>query len=129
MRVFDAFDDDDDAEVKIIMEPVHGDDLYDTLGKLPGSFAEDTARTIVRDVARALQYIHARGIMHRDIKLQNIMMETVHGSDGVVAKVTGVAVCASTDVAVDVTEKGARAASVRVVVGDECSFVCGGFYV
>jgi serine/threonine protein kinase len=50
----------------IVMEHVQGIDLYDLLErcrKLP----YDVAAVIALQVARALDYIHYRGILHRDI--------------------------------------------------------------
>ncbi|GAB4510874.1 MAG: hypothetical protein Tsb0020_28450 [Haliangiales bacterium] len=62
----------------IIMEYVEGIDVYDLLeraDKLPF----DVAAIIALQVARALDYIHYRGILHRDIKPGNIMLSRQGG--------------------------------------------------
>lgn len=57
----------------IVMEYLQGKDLGDALqefGRLP--FAQ--ALPILRDVAAALDYAHARGVIHRDVKPSNVML-------------------------------------------------------
>ena len=58
-----------------VMEYVEGKTLYDDLlaGKV---FAEDEALEIIIQVARALAHSHARGLIHRDVKPKNIMINT-----------------------------------------------------
>jgi calcium-dependent protein kinase len=40
-----------------------------------GHLSEDHAKTIIRQLLSAIAHMHSRGICHRDIKLQNILME------------------------------------------------------
>lgn len=58
-----------------VMEYVEGKTLYDDLsaGKI---FKEDEALDIVIQVARALNHAHACGLIHRDVKPKNIMINT-----------------------------------------------------
>ena len=60
----------------IVMEYIEGDNLSDLLeekGRLPFDiFLEISLQTV-----RALQYLHNRGIVHRDIKTSNLMLEKV----------------------------------------------------
>ena len=62
-----------DGSMFIIMEYVQGIDLFDLLEKrrmLP----VDVAAIIALAVARALDYAHFRGIVHRDVKPANVMI-------------------------------------------------------
>lgn len=57
-----------------VMEYVEGKTLYDDLsaGKV---FKEEEALEIIIQVAHALAHAHARGLIHRDVKPKNIMMD------------------------------------------------------
>jgi serine/threonine-protein kinase len=54
------------------MPLIHGESLADRLARGPVPLAE--AVSILRDVARALAYAHEHGIVHRDVKPQNILI-------------------------------------------------------
>lgn len=58
-----------------VMEYVEGKTLYEDLsrGKI---FSEQEAINIITQVARALAHAHARGLIHRDVKPKNIMINT-----------------------------------------------------
>ncbi|MHC4499033.1 MAG: serine/threonine protein kinase [Planctomycetota bacterium] len=57
-----------------VMEYVEGKTLYNDLsaGKF---FSEDEALDIVIQIAHALAHAHARGLIHRDVKPKNIMID------------------------------------------------------
>jgi len=40
-----------------------------------GAFSEKDAMIIMKELLEAIKYIHENGIIHRDIKLENIMMD------------------------------------------------------
>ncbi len=58
-----------------VMEYVEGKTLYDDLsaGKI---FTEEEALEIIIQVAHALAHAHARGLIHRDVKPKNIMINS-----------------------------------------------------
>ena len=63
-------------QVGFVMELCTGGHLGRFLEKMPGHFLqEDHSKGIIRQLLSAIAHMHARGICHRDIKLQNILME------------------------------------------------------
>ncbi|CAG7817255.1 unnamed protein product [Allacma fusca] len=65
--------------VFLVMEYCNGGDLADYLnGK--GTLSEDTIRLFLRQLAGAMQALHSKGVVHRDLKPQNILL-TYHKSN------------------------------------------------
>ncbi|MCC6832903.1 MAG: serine/threonine protein kinase [Thermoleophilia bacterium] len=58
----------------LVMELVEGEDLKARI-KRDGPLPPDDARRICAQVARALEYAHGRGLVHRDIKSQNVLLD------------------------------------------------------
>jgi serine/threonine protein kinase len=66
----------------IVMEHVRGKSLRTVLdGSCPMSVAR--ALKIIAEAARALYYVHQQGIVHRDLKLENILLTQVPETDTV----------------------------------------------
>ncbi len=64
--------------VFFVMTYVAGETLGERL-RTHGPLAPDHARRVLREVAWALAYAHGRGIVHRDVKPDNILLETGTG--------------------------------------------------
>ncbi len=62
--------------VYMVMEYISGRDLGKLL-KDNGSFPLSQALWIVHDIADALDYAHAAGVIHRDVKPSNVLLEPV----------------------------------------------------
>src|ERR1044071_1886471 len=60
-----------------VMPFIEGQSLRDRMGSGTPIPVEDALR-ITREVADALGYAHARGVIHRDIKPENILLEGGH---------------------------------------------------
>ena len=72
IKLLDTFENQD--HIYIVMEWLKGGDLFTYLEKRSFKLTEDRARSIVHSLAAALYYLHSYGIVHRDIKLDNILM-------------------------------------------------------
>jgi serine/threonine-protein kinase len=57
----------------LAMELLEGESVQDLLDRM-GTLDEDTALFIIVQIAKALEYCQQQGILHRDIKPDNIMM-------------------------------------------------------
>jgi len=57
-----------------VMPLVEGESLRDRLDR-EGKLSVEEALSITKDVAAALSYAHARGVIHRDIKPENVLIE------------------------------------------------------
>jgi len=70
--VLDVFE--DDTHLYIVLELLRGGELFDRVierGRLP----EAEVARIIRKLAYALEALHRHGILHRDIKLENIVLD------------------------------------------------------
>ncbi|ODQ44589.1 hypothetical protein PICMEDRAFT_18003 [Pichia membranifaciens NRRL Y-2026] len=78
-----AFYEDDD-NYYLVMEYISGGDLMDFVA-CNGAIDESASREIARQIMEAILYVHSKGISHRDLKPDNIMIAQ---DDPVVVKIT-----------------------------------------
>ncbi|PIE19542.1 MAG: serine/threonine protein kinase, partial [Proteobacteria bacterium] len=84
----------EDGRVCLIMEFLKGESLNDRM-VVPGGLAPDQAIDLMVQVCEGLEAAHDKGIIHRDMKPENVFIATVHGREIVkildfgIAKVTG----------------------------------------
>lgn len=69
------------SEYVLILEMAAGGELQTKLDE-DGSFSEQKTRICVREVLKALEYLHRRNVAHLDIKPQNILLNTNNIEDG-----------------------------------------------
>lgn len=59
------------------MEFIRGKSLYQFLKERPGKkLPEEEAKFIIKQIGECLHYIHSKNITHRDMKLENIIINT-----------------------------------------------------
>ena len=63
-----------DRAVAIIMEYIASGTVRDRLREY-GAFSAEETEGVLRDVANALAYAHRRGIVHRDVKPENVFLD------------------------------------------------------
>jgi serine/threonine-protein kinase len=86
-----------DGQLYLVMELCEGTDLR-TLIRERGPLSLTRARDIVRQVSAALEYAHAHGVIHRDLKSANIMVATPEGDGSPLSvKVLDFGISKSTD--------------------------------
>ncbi|XP_028125960.1 mitogen-activated protein kinase kinase kinase NPK1-like [Camellia sinensis] len=64
----------EDASLNILLEIVPGGSISSLLGKF-GSFPESVIRMYTKQLLLGVEYLHRNGIMHRDIKGANILVD------------------------------------------------------
>jgi len=68
----------------LVMDLVEGGELIDYV-TARGRMTEDEARPVFLQIVEALQYIHAKNIVHRDLKLDNILVDSRTSRPGFLA--------------------------------------------
>jgi serine/threonine protein kinase len=53
---------------------MQGKDLFDYIAKRNYKLPEERAKAIIYQIMLGVRYLHSFGIVHRDLKLENIMM-------------------------------------------------------
>lgn len=71
----------DEGNSFLVIDYIDGLTLSDYLEKHGGRLSPEKAKKILLPIAKAIDFAHEKGVVHRDIKPDNIMVET--GDDGV----------------------------------------------
>lgn len=58
----------------IVLDYMAGSDLFDYLQARDFNLGEKRVRELTYQLATGIKYLHSYGIVHRDLKLENIMM-------------------------------------------------------
>lgn len=72
MKLIDLFENSD--HYYIVIEYMAGKDLFDYIQKRSFILSEDRVRQLGIQIVNAVRYLHDFGIVHRDLKLENVMM-------------------------------------------------------
>jgi len=96
VKLKDAFTDDDNSHLNLVLEYVDGGVLLTHVNQLMqqnrqnnggGLVSEDVARWYFQQLIVTLDYLHAKGVSHRDIKLENALLKLVPNSNRHLIKV------------------------------------------
>jgi serine/threonine-protein kinase len=74
VAVFDVGEEPETSDPYIVMEYIEGSTLAELLARNANKLPLDDALRITMEVAEALDYAHAQGVVHRDIKPANILV-------------------------------------------------------
>ena len=69
--------------VYIALEYVDGGLMFD-LCKTGGTMGEDVGRFLFRQLIKSIKYMHSRNVVHRDLKIENILYDArmnIKGAD------------------------------------------------
>ena len=64
----------DDKYLYFVMDFIDGGDMF-SIVKYQGKLDENIVRTYAAELILAIEYLHSRNIMYRDLKLENIMID------------------------------------------------------
>lgn len=62
-------------QVVMVMPYCEGGDLYDFMSHYKPHITSEKTRKIFSDIVAAVQHLHSRNIVHRDIKLENVLLK------------------------------------------------------
>jgi serine/threonine protein kinase len=66
------------SSIYMVLEYFEGKDLFAIMeGRLYKPLSESSAKNIFKQLISAVSYCHSVGVAHRDIKLENIMMNAL----------------------------------------------------
>lgn len=71
VRMYEDYD--SPRHIYLVMELIKGGDLFDAISSSV-KFTEAVTRTYVKDITKALAYLHKRKIVHRDLKPENLLV-------------------------------------------------------
>ncbi|MEU7139310.1 bifunctional serine/threonine-protein kinase/ABC transporter substrate-binding protein [Nocardia sp. NPDC046473] len=110
----------DDGQLWISMQYVDGIDAADLD---PRTLPPERAARIIVETAKALDYAHAAGVLHRDVKPANILLARATAGQGERVLLTDFGVARLRDESRQLTETGGLAATLAYASPEQLSFI------
>lgn len=60
--------------IHLVLEYLKGGELFDKVME-KGCYSESDARSLMKNIMESIASFHRKGILHRDLKLENIILE------------------------------------------------------
>ena len=75
MKFHDAID--SGNKICLVVEYINGSNLYQYIRKMPGSriVSENEVKIIFKEIVEAVAYLHEQKVVHRDLKLENVLLD------------------------------------------------------
>merc|ERR1712146_492397 len=75
MRFIDSID--SGTRVNLVVDYINGSNLYQYIRKMPESRikSENEVKIIFRQILESVEYMHSQNVVHRDLKLENILID------------------------------------------------------
>lgn len=75
MQFYDSFE--SPNKINLVVEYINGQNLYQYIRKNPGQriIDEEEVKRVFRQIVEAVSYMHSQGVVHRDLKLENVLLD------------------------------------------------------
>ncbi|GAM18598.1 hypothetical protein SAMD00019534_017730 [Acytostelium subglobosum LB1] len=74
VQLIDAIYDEEKGRICLVLEYIQGGELFDYIVSR-GRLSERDARKLIRQIIAGLSYCHSNNVCHRDLKLENILID------------------------------------------------------
>ncbi|EAR98522.3 Serine/Threonine kinase domain protein (macronuclear) [Tetrahymena thermophila SB210] len=74
VKVYEIYIDKTKGKIYTIMELIKGREMFEVINQL-GSYSEQIAKKIFRQIVQAISYMHSKYVCHRDLKPNNILCD------------------------------------------------------